>query len=212
MYVFKKHVSRRTVLKGVGASIALPLLDAMSPAATAWAATPAGSTPKRLASWRNKAQTALAISFPGPSRKDHRRYAAQLIATIASGLGGRFFDELRDRQSLAYTVHAFASEYEHAGNFISYIATSPEKEDTARQGLLREFARLVEEPVSGDELSRAKRYEIGTNAIRQESGAAILADVLDCFILGTGLSELSEFESRISAVSVEEIQAARAQQ
>jgi hypothetical protein len=49
MYVFKKHVSRRTVLKGVGASIALPLLDAMSPAATAWAATPAGSTPKRLA-------------------------------------------------------------------------------------------------------------------------------------------------------------------
>jgi len=37
------------VLKGVGATIALPLLDAMSPAATAWALTPAGSTPKRLA-------------------------------------------------------------------------------------------------------------------------------------------------------------------
>jgi hypothetical protein len=49
MYVFKKHVSRRTVLKGVGATIALPLLDAMNPAATAWAQTPAGSTPKRLA-------------------------------------------------------------------------------------------------------------------------------------------------------------------
>ena len=49
MYVFKKHVSRRTVLKGVGATIALPLLDAMNPAATAWAQTPAGSTPKRFA-------------------------------------------------------------------------------------------------------------------------------------------------------------------
>ena len=49
MYVFRKHVSRRTVLKGVGASIALPLLDAMSPAATAWAQTAAGSTPKRFA-------------------------------------------------------------------------------------------------------------------------------------------------------------------
>ena len=49
MHVFKKHVSRRTVLKGVGASIALPLLDAMNPAATAWAQTPAGSTPKRFA-------------------------------------------------------------------------------------------------------------------------------------------------------------------
>ena len=49
MYVFKKHVSRRTVLKGVGATIALPLLDAMNPAATAWAQTAAGSTPKRFA-------------------------------------------------------------------------------------------------------------------------------------------------------------------
>ena len=49
MYLFKKHVSRRAVLKGVGASIALPLLDAMSPAATAWAQTAAGSPPKRVA-------------------------------------------------------------------------------------------------------------------------------------------------------------------
>ena len=49
MHLFKKHISRRTVLKGVGATIALPLLDAMNPAATAWAQTPAGSTPKRFA-------------------------------------------------------------------------------------------------------------------------------------------------------------------
>jgi hypothetical protein len=49
MFVFKKQVSRRTVLKGVGATIALPLLDAMNPAATAWAQTPVGSTPQRLA-------------------------------------------------------------------------------------------------------------------------------------------------------------------
>ncbi len=49
MFLFKRHISRRAVLKGVGASIALPLLDAMSPAGTAWAQTAAGSTPKRLA-------------------------------------------------------------------------------------------------------------------------------------------------------------------
>ncbi|MGH9239575.1 MAG: DUF1552 domain-containing protein [Vicinamibacterales bacterium] len=49
MTVFKKHISRRAVLKGVGASIALPLLDAMNPASTAWAQTPAGAPPKRFA-------------------------------------------------------------------------------------------------------------------------------------------------------------------
>jgi hypothetical protein len=49
MSLFRKHISRRTVLKGVGATIALPLLDAMSPAGTAWAKTAAGTSPKRFA-------------------------------------------------------------------------------------------------------------------------------------------------------------------
>ncbi|HUK03031.1 MAG TPA: DUF1552 domain-containing protein [Steroidobacteraceae bacterium] len=41
MFLTKKHLSRRTVLKGAGASIALPLLDAMIPAHTALASTAA---------------------------------------------------------------------------------------------------------------------------------------------------------------------------
>jgi len=49
MVITKKHVSRRALLKGIGVTMALPLLDAMNPAATAWAQTPAGSTPKRFA-------------------------------------------------------------------------------------------------------------------------------------------------------------------
>jgi hypothetical protein len=49
MFLSKKHVHRRTVLKGVGASVALPLLDAMLPAASAWADTTAGKTVKRFA-------------------------------------------------------------------------------------------------------------------------------------------------------------------
>ena len=46
MFVFKKHLSRRTLLKGAGASIALPLLDAMIPATTVLAQTPAVSSPR----------------------------------------------------------------------------------------------------------------------------------------------------------------------
>src|SRR5579872_545405 len=49
MFLSKKHIDRRAVLKGVGATVALPLLDAMLPAATAWADTPAGKTVKRFA-------------------------------------------------------------------------------------------------------------------------------------------------------------------
>jgi zinc protease len=154
---------------------------------------------------REKAQTALALGFQGPSRIDARRYAAQLIATIASGLGGRFFDELRDRQSLAYTVHAYTSEHQLAGMFLSYIATSPEKEETARNGLLREFERLRAEPVTDDELARAKRYAIGSHAIRQESGGSVLAEMLDAFMYGSGLGEIERFNSAIEAVTADDI-------
>jgi hypothetical protein len=44
--ITKKHLSRRTLLRGVGASVALPLLDAMLPAATAFAQTAAKITPR----------------------------------------------------------------------------------------------------------------------------------------------------------------------
>jgi hypothetical protein len=46
MYITKKSISRRTVLRGAGASIALPLLDAMIPAATALAQTAAAPQPR----------------------------------------------------------------------------------------------------------------------------------------------------------------------
>jgi hypothetical protein len=41
MFITKKHISRRAVLRGAGVSLALPLLDSMIPAQTRTAATPA---------------------------------------------------------------------------------------------------------------------------------------------------------------------------
>lgn len=46
MFITKKHLSRRTLLRGAGASVALPLLDAMIPAATVLAQTAAAPKPK----------------------------------------------------------------------------------------------------------------------------------------------------------------------
>jgi zinc protease len=153
---------------------------------------------------REKAQTALAMLFPGPSRTDDARFASAMIAGVASGLGGRFFDELRDKQSLGYTVHAFASERALAGAFVAYIATSPEKEDVARRGLLGEFAKLRESPVTAKELEQAQTYAIGTHAIRQQSGGAVLGDMVDAWMFGR-LSDLAEYDARVRAVTAQQM-------
>jgi zinc protease len=154
---------------------------------------------------RDKAQTAVALLFSGPSRSETDRFAASMIASVASGLGGRFFDELRDKQSLCYTVTAFSGARRAAGTFGAYIATSPEKESAARDGLLAEFARLREEPVSPEELERAQTYAIGVYAIQQQSGSSVLSDVIDSWLFGK-LSDLETFEGSIRGVTAERMQ------
>jgi len=184
---------------------AFPLLRLAEPARIARPTWP--TAPVVRAEQRDKAQTALALAFPGPSRRDPDRYAAQLIAGVASGLGGRFFEELRDRRSLAYTVHAFTSSRQLAGTFIAYIATSPANEDVARAGLLAEFAKLRNDPVSDEELSRAQEYAIGSHAIRQQSGGSVLGDIVDAWLHGPGLAELGEYEARIRALTPADLRA-----
>ena len=46
MFLSRKRLSRRTMLKGAGVTIALPLLDAMIPAGTAFAQTAAAPSPR----------------------------------------------------------------------------------------------------------------------------------------------------------------------
>ncbi|HWN66842.1 MAG TPA: DUF1552 domain-containing protein, partial [Haliangium sp.] len=73
MFLSKKHLSRRTVLKGAGATIALPLLDAMIPAGTALAQTVAAPSPRlgfvyfphgALQEYWTPAQTGRDFEFP----------------------------------------------------------------------------------------------------------------------------------------------------
>ena len=172
--------------------------------------TPVPSWPESIARRvenRDKAQTAMAIAFPAPVRRDPARFTVSVLAGIASGLGGRFFEELREKRSLAYTVQAWTSERVSAGTFTAYIATDPSREDEARVALLAECAKLREEPVTPEELTRATRYAIGSHAIALQSGSVVLGELLDAWLFGTGLEELDEFAARVSAVTASDIQA-----
>lgn len=154
---------------------------------------------------REKQQTALAMLFPGPTRSDPDRFCGHVLAAIASGLGGRFFEQLRDKQSLAYTVAAYAVERRAGGVFGAYIATSPEREGEARDGLLREFAKLREAPPTAGEIERARRYLIGAHAIAQQSASGVLGDIVDAWLFGGGLQERNAYVDQIGAVTAADV-------
>jgi zinc protease len=154
---------------------------------------------------REKAQSALAIAFPGPGRNDDDVHAIQVLSNAVGGLGGRFFEELRSKRSLAYSVALMPVARVLGGMFVGYIATSPEREAEARAGLLEQFELLKQEPLPDEEVARAIRYTVGTWQIRYQTNAAQLNDLLQAHLLGNGMREITEFEDRIRAVTPQRI-------
>lgn len=154
---------------------------------------------------RDKAQTALAIALPGVARGDDRRYALQVLAAVATGLGGRLFERLRDQRSLAYTVMLQPWLRARAGAVIAYIATSPGREAEARVGLLQELEALAREPLTPDELNRAKRYLCGMEQVSRQTGAGVLAHLVTTRLTGAAVRSLEGELARFVAVRDEEV-------
>ena len=193
--VFQGHPSRPP-------SGRLPAVD--------WVAGEPGGAPSRVVR-RDKAQVALAMGFPGPARGDPDRGAAQVWAAVASGLGGRLFESLRDRRSLAYTVVASAWQKARAGALVTYIATSPEREDEARETMLEELDRFTREPVSVAELTQAVNYLAGQAEVSRQSGGALAGEILDAWVAGRGLGELVDPAGIFRKVTAEDVQKVAAQ-
>ena len=168
----------------------------------------AGST--EIVETRRKAQTAIVLGFPGPGRNHPDLFPLRVLSNAIGGLGGRLFEELRSRRSLAYAVAANPLARWRGGAYVAYIGTSPEREDEARAELLRELRRWAVELLPAEEIERAKRYTIGARQIRRQSNAGQLAVLADAVLFGTGMAEVREFEARIEAVTAEEMRAAAA--
>ena len=71
---------------------------------------------------------------------------------------------------------------------------------------MREFARFVDAPPSDEEMERARRYLLGTQAIAQQSGGHVLADLVDAWLFGDGLGEAADERERLAAVEAADVQ------
>ena len=93
---------------------------------------------------------------------------------------------------LAYTVLAFAWPRLRAGALGTYIATSPEREEEAREAMLAELARFANEPVTPDELRGAVGYLAGQAEVQRQSAGHVLSEIVEAWLIGRGLEELED--------------------
>ena len=118
---------------------------------------------------RDTTQAQLCIGVPA-LRRDHPDSwtLAVLNAILGDGMSSRLFLSVREARGLAYDVSSGLVDYADAGALEVSAGVDPDKLPEAIEAILAELARLRDEPVGEEELSKAKRYLAGGLELRMD--------------------------------------------
>jgi zinc protease len=152
-----------------------------------------------------RAKAHLAIGFIGVSVADEHRYPLEVLNNVLSGQGGRLFRELRDKQSLAYTVASFVRPGVDPGVFAFYIACDPSKTDRALQGLFNEIEQVKSETVGDEELKRSINNLVGNHLISLQSSWSRSENIALNTLYGLGYDYETKYIRKISAVTADDV-------
>lgn len=119
--------------------------------------TPAVSVHKK-----DTEQTHVAIGLHTIDRFHPDKYVLSLLNIIlGANMSSRLFHIVRDEMALCYEISSTIRRYEDCGAFVLSIGVDNKKIVKALEVILKETSRLKTEPVSMDELCRAKEYYRG---------------------------------------------------
>lgn len=162
-------------------------------------------SPQELTEQRNRKQTAQVIAFRTPAPAQANGYALNVLQNYASGMGGRFFRELRDKQSLAYTVRLGYDQRLAGGALFAYIATSPENEARAQEGLVKELENLIKTPPSESEFEQGRNAAVGSYAVALQSNQRRLLEYARAVVFGRKVTDVESQPDLIRTVKKEDL-------
>jgi zinc protease len=153
-------------------------------------------------------QTALVYGFPGTTRSGNDRYALAVLENIVSGLGGRFFDAIREKQGLAYTVRTENAFFAKSGAIYTYVAFSPENEAKVKESLVREIDRLRKDGVSADELKKGIAYSIGEHEIGLQTRTSTVLEYARAVLSNEGIQGVANYAQFVRGVTADQVKKA----
>ncbi len=166
------------------------------------------TSPRFLNIKRDIRQVHIVLGFPGTTITSPDRYPAEVLNAILAGQGGRLFTELRDKESLAYSLTSFLGLGLDYGSFAFYIGCAPEKKDKAIKALWREIYKISNALVDEKELERAKRWIIGNHEIGLQTNGAQAFDMALNELYGLGYNFDSLYVQEINKVTAEAVKKA----
>jgi len=170
---------------------------------------PVPGTHARLVLRNKKAleQVHLVLGVPSYALPHEERFACYVMNTLlGGGMSSRLFQNIRERQGLAYAVFSELSPYRDTGCMSIYAGTSTESAPKVVDSIMQEFRQLKSETVGDEELRRAKDHLKGSLMLSLESTSSRMSNLARQEMYFAKFFTLDELVESIEAVTADDVQ------
>jgi predicted Zn-dependent peptidase len=151
-------------------------------------------------------QVQICLGLPAPPITDDSRYATLILNTVlGGGMSSRLFQTIREERGMAYSIYSDLSPYRDTGTLCVYAGTSAGKALEVVDLILDEFRKLKQEPLSVEELTRAKDQVKGNILMGLESSNARMANLARQEMYFHEFITVDEIIARINDVAVDQV-------
>lgn len=151
------------------------LVDAHTPPAVV---APKAHAPIILKKKDSLEQVHIAMGVPSMPMAHERRYPLYVLNTVlGGGMSSRLFQNIRERQGLAYAVYSELNLFSDTGCFTVYAGTSVETAKQVVISVIEELRHLRTELISAEELRRAKDHLKGSLVLSLESTSSRMSNL-----------------------------------
>jgi predicted Zn-dependent peptidase len=163
--------------------------------------------PIHLETKKDLEQVHLCIGVPSvPLGHEDRFGVAVLNNLLGGGMSSRLFQNIREKQGLAYAVFSELTPYSDAGMMTVYAGTATETVGQVIDLTIAEFRALKESPVTEEELRRSKNHLKGSLMLSLESTSSRMSNLARQELYFGRFFSLDEILAGIEAVTREELQ------
>jgi len=160
-----------------------------------------------LRSKRALEQVHLCLGVPSYPLPHRERFACYVLNTLlGGGMSSRLFQNIRERQGLAYAVFSELSPYRDTGCLSIYAGTSIESARKVVESIVNEFRQLKQTSILPEELRRAKDYLKGSLMLGLESTSSRMSNLARQEMYFQRFFTLDELVESIESVDAEAVQ------
>ncbi len=171
-------------------------------------AAPEASARVVLRNKKSLEQVQICLGVPAPPITDENRYATLILNTVlGGGMSSRLFQTIREERGLAYSIYSDLSPYRDTGTLCVYAGTSSANALPVVDLILAEFARLKQELLSDEELTRAKDQVRGNILLGLESSNSRMANLARQEMYFRKFYSVDEVIARVGEVQSAQVQA-----